>query len=264
VWCSGRRPFLATPPGLCHACPPVPAVLAWACGPHVRAGSNSAETPPRGIGAKFSRVSGHTISADHRRLRSSRGRCSWPDAAGSCRGPPSGQTDGRAFVIRNMLDGASSHLLIAPAVASLAGFERDVLPPEIGRPVQRRRSRRAHSRCLSGTTSFDSRRPSAFREPPASHAGLLGSGWPLHQRVHYFLRFVVEGILAMNSNKALRNAATDGRRKPRQSVVLHRVDLQASKAGNLRQPNRDDEAQSASGYRSIRRVRRLGGQAYLR
>jgi len=30
-------------------------------------------------------------------------------------------TDGRAFVIRNMLDGASSHLLIAPAVAALAG-----------------------------------------------------------------------------------------------------------------------------------------------
>ena len=33
----------------------------------------------------------------------------------------SGMPDGRAFVIRNMLDGASSHLLIAPAVAVLAG-----------------------------------------------------------------------------------------------------------------------------------------------
>ena len=33
----------------------------------------------------------------------------------------SGMTDGRAFVIRNMLDGASSHLLIAPAVAVFAG-----------------------------------------------------------------------------------------------------------------------------------------------
>ena len=33
----------------------------------------------------------------------------------------SGMTDARAFVIRNMLDGASSHLLIAPAVAVLAG-----------------------------------------------------------------------------------------------------------------------------------------------
>jgi len=33
----------------------------------------------------------------------------------------SGMTDGRAFVVRNMIDGAFSHLLIAPAVAVLAG-----------------------------------------------------------------------------------------------------------------------------------------------
>jgi hypothetical protein len=33
----------------------------------------------------------------------------------------SGMADARAFVIRNMLDGASTHLLIAPAVAVLAG-----------------------------------------------------------------------------------------------------------------------------------------------
>ena len=39
----------------------------------------------------------------------------------------SGMTDGRAFVIRNMLDGASSHLLIAPAVAVFAGSASDVL-----------------------------------------------------------------------------------------------------------------------------------------
>jgi hypothetical protein len=38
----------------------------------------------------------------------------------------SGMTDGRAFVIRNMLDGASSHLLIAPAVASSQIGERTV------------------------------------------------------------------------------------------------------------------------------------------
>src|SRR5262249_27924252 len=33
----------------------------------------------------------------------------------------SGMADPRAFVIRNMLDGASTHLLIAPAVAVLVG-----------------------------------------------------------------------------------------------------------------------------------------------
>jgi len=49
----------------------------------------------------------------------------------------SGMTDARAFVIRNMLDGASSHLLIAPAVAALAGAASGVAS-SILKPVRRR------------------------------------------------------------------------------------------------------------------------------
>jgi len=101
----------------------------------------------------------------------------------------SGMTDGRAFVIRNMLDGASSHLLIAPAVAALAG-SASVATCFLLKPVGRRTAAALAACALAvlvgGVTSL--RYASSLERsarPPYVMLGLLGLGvaltsaWPL-------------------------------------------------------------------------------------
>jgi hypothetical protein len=92
----------------------------------------------------------------------------------------SGMTEGRAFVIRNMLDGASSHLLIAPAVAVLAG-SASVTTSYFLKSV-RRRTAAALAACaltalVGGVTSlrFASSLERSAR-PPFVLLGLLGLG----------------------------------------------------------------------------------------
>ena len=160
VWCSGRRPFLATLEVFATLHPPVPAVLGvgmWGL-MFLVLGATSAETYRReesialGIlssvwGALISAVTTVVFAFLVGLLFMARMQ---QVLAGAF--TLSGMTDGRAFVIRNMLDGASSHLLIAPAVAVLAGSASvTVRASSCNRSAggQRRHSRRAHSRCLS-------------------------------------------------------------------------------------------------------------------
>jgi uncharacterized membrane protein len=94
--------------------------------------------------------------------------------------PLSGMTDGRAFVIRNMLDGASSHLLIAPAVAILAGSASVTtcfLLKSVGRRTAAALAACALTVLVGGATSlrFASSLERSAR-PPFVMLGLFGLG----------------------------------------------------------------------------------------
>jgi hypothetical protein len=92
----------------------------------------------------------------------------------------SGMTDGRAFVIRNMLEGATSHLLLAPAVAVLAGSASVTtcfLLKSVGRRTAAALAACALTVLVGGVTSlrFASSLERSAR-PPFVMLGLLGLG----------------------------------------------------------------------------------------